>query len=366
MNSSSNSNIGSASSSTAGFGRGNNRFGAEISPIYGAHTGGSTGPSGHITNSHASSTGALTSSNAAAADSSEMMPLFNTANAYNQVGFSPTILSVLVSFEELQHQLRELMSPASIALTLLLQRLVGVSGDLLYLAERNHHSSQYDESDRLLALRSVIENTIDADLTDSAQELVCGRGRRRLDNLQVLIQQVQVGCRELQRLAIRSRAESEYTGAQALDEVAADLSKSLGRVEQVLSGSAFSLLDGENGNSNGHHDSGGGLEITELIAREGTSLISSDFLFQFCSGREGHSIGSLAIVAGAGAVLRHIRAFWPNLTALSAPLSGQPQLPAHGDEQHWGDMSYEIEAKFSATAAGNAFAQSPLQDSSTR
>lgn len=48
----------------------------------------------------------------------------------------------------------------------------------------------------------------------------------------------------------------------------------------------------------------GGIEINELIAREGTSFLTSDYIFQFASGREGHSIGSLAIVAGAGAVLR--------------------------------------------------------------
>jgi len=50
---------------------------------------------------------------------------FSTVEHYNQVGFSPTILTVLMSFEELQQQLGQLLSPASMALTALMQRLIG-------------------------------------------------------------------------------------------------------------------------------------------------------------------------------------------------------------------------------------------------
>ena len=38
-------------------------------------------------------------------------------SAYNDVGFSPHILGILLSFEELQRQLAELQQPASVALT---------------------------------------------------------------------------------------------------------------------------------------------------------------------------------------------------------------------------------------------------------
>jgi len=119
---------------------------------------------------------------------------------------------------------------------------------LLQLSQRNHHAAQYAEGDRILALRAAVEATIDADIRDApTSELVCGRGRRRLDNLQVLMQQVQVGIRELQRLAIRSRAESDFTGAQALDAVSVELVQALSRVEKGLSGGVFSLLDSESG-----------------------------------------------------------------------------------------------------------------------
>lgn len=266
--------------------------------------------------------------------------VFNPADQYNDVGFSPTILSVLMSFEELQRQLHELLSPASVSLTQLIQRLVGVSADLVHLAERAHRAGQYDEGDRLLSLRAVVEATIDADLHDNTHELVCGRGRRRLDNTQVLMQQVLMGSRELQRLAIRSRAESDFTGAQALDEVAADLTKCLNKIESHLASGVFSLLDAEHGSV-----MEAGLEIHELIAREGTTFLTSDYIFQVTSGREGHSIGSLAIIAGAGAVLRFIRAEWPGLSALSAPLYGTPQLPSHAEEQQWGELSFEVENK---------------------
>jgi hypothetical protein len=257
--------------------------------------------------------------------------------SFNQVGFSPAILNVLLSFEELQIQLHQLLAPASCALTLLIQRLLGTSADLLTLAERNHHSGHYDEGERLLNLRAVIEATIDADAGDSATERVCGRGRGRLDNIQVLIQQVQSGGRELQRLAIRCRADNDFTGAQALDEVAKDLSRCLSRLELGLSQGAFSMLDCESGDNTME---GVGAELNEILAREGTYLIDADFVFLFTSGKEGHSLGSLAIVAGAGAVLRFIRCNWPGLTALSAPLSSQSQIPSHADDSNiglWGN-----------------------------
>jgi hypothetical protein len=284
---------------------------------------------------------------------------FVPAENYNEVGFSPTILGILMSFEELQQQLHELLSPAALALTQLIQRLVGFSADFLFLSERCNQTGQYTEGDRLLALRATIEATIDADHRDSAYDLVCGRGRRRLDNVQVLMQQVQVGSKELQRLALRSRAESDFTGAQALDAVAADLTQCLSQIEQGLSAGVFSLLDSENAASTPD----AGVEISEHIAREGTGFITSDYVFQFASGREGHSIGSLAIIAGAGAVLRFIRSEWPDLTALSAPLYGQPQLPSHGHEAQWGELSYEMESK---AAAGMPGAQSPLNDPARR
>ena len=51
---------------------------------------------------------------------------FSAVEHYNQVGFSPTILTVLMSFEELQQQLKLLLSPASMALTALMQRFIGM------------------------------------------------------------------------------------------------------------------------------------------------------------------------------------------------------------------------------------------------
>ena len=60
-----------------------------------------------------------------------------------------------------------------------------MSADLLHLSQRNHLAGQYAEGDRVLALRAAVEASIDADLRDNSSELVCGRGRRRLDNLQV-------------------------------------------------------------------------------------------------------------------------------------------------------------------------------------
>jgi hypothetical protein len=56
--------------------------------------------------------------------------------------------------------------------------------------------------------------------------------------------------------------------------VAADLHASLGKVEGQMA--PFSLLDSDNG----ANCLDAGLEISELIAREGTVFITADYVFQ--------------------------------------------------------------------------------------
>jgi hypothetical protein len=236
------------------------------------------------------------------------------AQRFNDVGFSPAILNVLISFEDLQLQLKELLELPSAALNELLLRFVGISSDLLQLSDMNISIGNLSESDRLLMLRDAVDSTIDADLQDLGEESsrsTCGRGRSRLSDLDTLVRQVKVGRRELQRVAVRARLEKDFTGAQALDSVAADLSKSLFRLQQSMS--PFSLLSVEDD----LNISDVGLEINDRIARDGSSFITADFLFNF-SNSSRHSIASLAVIAGAGAILRHVRKSWPGLTALKA------------------------------------------------
>lgn len=132
----------------------------------------------------------------------------------------------------------------------------------------------------------------------------------------------------MHRLAAKARHQHDYTGAAALSTASSDLSDSLMQVEASLT--SFSFLASDAGaipTSSIKSSAGIGavsaavtteLEISERIAREGSaSFIDSDFLFEFsCHWDEGHSIGSLAIIAGAGSILRHIRANWPNLHSL--------------------------------------------------
>jgi len=245
-------------------------------------------------------------------------PLGRTAAAFfsqrfNDVGFSPAILNVLISFEELQLQLKELLELPSAALNELLLRFIGISSDLLRLSEMNISIGNLPESDRLLMLRDAVESSIDADLQDldEMHASICGRGRSRLNDLDTLVKQVKVGRRELQRVAVRARLEKDFTGAQALDSVAADLSKSLNRLQQSMS--PFSFLNVEDD----LNISDVGLEINDRIARDGSGFITADFIFNF-SNSSRHSIASLAVIAGAGAILRHIRNSWPGLTALTA------------------------------------------------
>ena len=251
------------------------------------------------------------------------------ARRFNGVGFSPAILNVLISFEELQLQLRQLLELPSAALNELLLRFVGISSDLLQLSDMNISIGNLPESDRLLMLRDAVDSSIDADLQDdyldeksSASMMVCGRGRSRLSDLDTLVRQVKVGRRELQRVAGRARLEKDFTGAHALDAVAADLSKSLNRLQQSML--PFSLLSVEDDLNISSDDVGqqGMMEINDRIARDGSSFITADFLFNF-SNSSRHSIASLAVIAGAGAILRHVRNSWPGLTALKARGGGR-------------------------------------------
>lgn len=258
------------------------------------------------------------------------------AQRFNDVGFSPAILNVLISFEELQLQLKELLELPSAALNELLLRFVGISSDLLQLSDMNISIGNLPESDRLLMLRDAVDSSIDADLQDLDEESarsICGRGRSRLSDLDTLVRQVKVGRKELQRVAVRARLEKDFTGAQALDSVAADLSKSLFRLQQSMM--PFSLLSVEDD----LNISDAGLEINDRIARDGSSFITADFLFNF-SNSSRHSIASLAVIAGAGAILRHIRKSWPGLTALKARGGSHNGLTLTG-EGAWDQLTGE-------------------------
>jgi hypothetical protein len=225
--------------------------------------------------------------------------------------FSQTMVDALQSFEKLQAQLDNLLTPISIAHSELLCRLIGIRGNLLQLVEMNTHTGNQSEKLRLSEFVTIIDGTIDTDEQDYLEEEdgVIGRGKKRIDGVWQLTKQVHNAIQELRKFKLRSRAQSDYTAAQAFEDMEKNLEERVNNVE--LSIRQFSLLDSDNDTIT--------LEIMDLnerIAREGTEFISSDFLFSYSSGPKGHSIGSLAIVAGAGAMLRFIKSQWPNLTAL--------------------------------------------------
>lgn len=154
--------------------------------------------------------------------------------------------------------------------------------------------------------------------------LVCGRGRRRIDNCRLIVEQVRQAVKELQRLVIKARTQHDFTGAQALDAMAGELKQQQCKLDESLQEFTFLSADSEDiieppvikksASNNVTHSY---ININEKIARDGTKFFTADFIFQNQSIRSGgHSIGSLAIVAGAGAVLRHIRQYWPDFTAL--------------------------------------------------
>jgi hypothetical protein len=89
-----------------------------------------------------------------------------------------------------------------------------------------------------------------------------------------------------------------------------NLSSSVGPAGQSTNLMSSALM------TNNHSNAPVILDINERIAREGTDWLTSNFLFSYCCGPRGQSIGSLAIIAGAGAVLRYIKTFWPSFTIL--------------------------------------------------
>jgi len=157
--------------------------------------------------------------------------LGRSASTDSYDSFSTVIFKLLVSFEDLQKQLVSLLTPSCLALNMLLCRLLGTHSDLLSLVAVNRQASQHAEADRLANLSSIVDETVEADLSDdSAVEvdemenfdenysdvntgsddkseadnrirrvhrseasrirLVCGRGRRRIDNCRLIVEQV--------------------------------------------------------------------------------------------------------------------------------------------------------------------------------
>lgn len=225
--------------------------------------------------------------------------------------FSQTMLQALQSFESLQYQLDDLLTPISVAHSELLCRLIGIRSNVLQLVEMNSHTGNHSEKIRLSEFSTILDATIDADEQDYLEEEdgLIGRGRKRIDGVWGLTKQVQSAIQELRKFKNRARAQSDYTAAQAFDDMERNLEERVQNVEHSIQ--QFSLLDSDNDTTMMEV-----VDLNERIARDGTEFLTSDFIFSYCSGPKGHSIGSLAIVAGAGALLRYIKSQWPNLTVL--------------------------------------------------
>lgn len=287
--------------------------------------------------------------------------------------FSQLIFDTLHSFETLLHQLNLLLTTEAMAHSELICRLIGIRDDLYSLIEVNTHATNQVEAERLLELVNVIDNTIDADEQDhlyhhpymmiseistnnlaaataalgaeggtslnAAQALnsssyssyvkylasianhEIGRGRKRIDNIYHFLKVLVEGMNELIKLKSRAKSINDFIAVKSIDQILDLLKTKIEMVEKSIT--PFHLLDHDNDiSSHGNAlqlpkiNQNLILDINERIAREGTDFLTSDFLFSYCCGQKGHSIGSLAIVSGAGAVLRCIKTFWPSFTVL--------------------------------------------------
>lgn len=234
-------------------------------------------------------------------------------------GFSAQVLDMLRAFDSLRGQLDQLLTPAALAHSALLCRLLGVSNDLRSLMDIADSSSSLHplggagaysrESDRLRALVAAVEGAVDADEAEADGEALLLAGRRRGDGIAQLIQRIRPGLRELLKLKAVARSYRDFTAAAALESMLAGLESRIKAADESIT--PFSMLDADNDHVFDHS-----LDINERLAREGTGFITADYVFSYACGPRGHSIGSLAIIAGAGAVLRFIKTNWPQLTCL--------------------------------------------------
>jgi len=165
------------------------------------------------------------------------------------------------------------------------------------------HINDITEDGRLRNLMAAVEATIDADEYDT-NEVMGGRGRQRLGAIALKRDQSRRLSNTLMSEARRARdlETRDYSSAMALDTASKELA--------LLTDQLSELLSDYNVAQNCKYD------WEEHIARDGSTFVTSDFLFCVIDQYDGHSIGSLALVAGAGAVLRYIRNTWPSITAL--------------------------------------------------
>ena len=203
--------------------------------------------------------------------------------------------------DEIYNQLSLVLTPNAISHTQLINRLIGITVDIHDIASICD-MDDIIERERLIAIASSIEDTIDADLDDG--DVTCSRGRKRIDMLTDLKEKAERLIVTLQQDANNSRRieTKNYSLAASFDGLIRGIAPMLEQLKSILS--HFSLIDTSIE------------DMKQRLETEGTRFITSDFIFRLPDAYEGQSIASLAIIAGAGAILRYIRNYWPDFTSL--------------------------------------------------
>ena len=101
----------------------------------------------------------------------------------------------------------------------------------------------------------------------------------------------------------------DFSGQQQLDALALELSKAKETLDLSLVEFSIVQTTQEQGSYWDSH-------LEDRLSSEGSEFVTADFLLKYVDAYEGHSVGSLAIVSGAGAILTDIRRHWIGLTAL--------------------------------------------------
>ena len=268
-----------------------------------------------------------------------------TNSCYNYSRFDSQISSSNDSkfelAEDIYNQISAVLRPKALAHTQLINRMIGIVIDIHEIASLCD-ADDSSERDRLISISSSIENTIDADLDDG--DVICSRGRKRIDLLTELKQKAERLIIALKKDAQQARKieTKNYSLAASLDSLIEGLTPMFEQLSASLN--HFSFIDTSIE------------DMKQKLELEGTKFITSDFIFLLPDAYEGQSIASLAIIAGTGTVIRHIRNYWPDFTSLGVTRSSVFMQGLKASK----DLSGEVDFSNAVTLRGMGFDPSLL------
>jgi hypothetical protein len=210
--------------------------------------------------------------------------------------------------KDLVERIKSLLETGEASHTLLINRLVGTSDNLIDIIDLYEYSCDIDERDRLLYLAKCIRDTIneDSDINNDLDTEIDENGDKysksleRLDDIHELCSQIDQVLKTLQFEAKKSKKfeTKDYSSSNLIDNLIKEILILKPSLEKLIE--PFAFID----------------TIQERFVNEGTYFITSNFIFSFRDEYEGHCLGSYIISSKCKAILGSIIYNWPDFTVL--------------------------------------------------